>query len=76
MIGLRSALIVVVIAAAPLTDSRDKARCHSACVDCRVRSKQRSKDPGVCIETCLELKRQCCASCGAGPGPRTTCSCT
>lgn len=53
-----------------------KAKCHTNCYQCRVRCKQRAPDVKSCITTCLELKRACCANCGAGPGPRTTCSCT
>jgi hypothetical protein len=57
-------------------DSRAKARCHRQCYLCSVRCKQRAPDPTACRQMCLELKRQCCANCGHGPGPRTTCSCT
>lgn len=70
---MRYLILAVVLG---LSTPSDRAKCHSQCVDCRVRCKQRSKEPKSCIETCLELKRHCCESCGAGPGPRTTCSCT
>ena len=57
-------------------DSRAKAHCHSRCAQCVVRCKQRAPDVTTCRQTCLEFKRECCANCGAGPGPRTTCSCS
>lgn len=66
-------LLLVLLA---LTTLSDRAACHSACYQCRVRCKQTSQQPEVCQETCLELKRQCCQACGAGPGPKKTCSCT
>lgn len=72
-------LLLALLFSLPLTfqaDSRDKARCHSQCYQCRVRCKQRAKDVEACRNTCLELKRVCCTNCGHGPGPRTTCSCT
>lgn len=54
----------------------EESACHRACVDCRVRCKQKSSDEAACLETCLIVKKACCSSCGSGPGPRTTCSCT
>jgi hypothetical protein len=57
-------------------DSRAKARCHSECFQCSVRCKQRASNVESCRQTCLELKRACCGSCGHGPGPQTTCDCT
>ena len=66
-------LFLMVYPAGPST--RDKTRCHSFCTNCRVRCK-RSKDPKICKEGCLEMKRSCCQSCGAGPGPRNTCDCS
>lgn len=69
-------LALMALVASLLASPSDEAKCHSACVSCRVRCKQRSDDVRACIDTCLELKRACCEACGAGPGPRTTCSCT
>jgi hypothetical protein len=57
------------------TPQEDSA-CYRACVECRVRCKQRSSDAASCQETCLLMKSACCESCGTGPGPHTTCSCT
>jgi len=51
-----------------------EAACFRACVDCSVRCK-RASDPEGCRHTCLELKAQCCRSCGSTAGPRKTCSC-
>jgi hypothetical protein len=54
-----------------------KAECHKRCFRCTVLCKQRKHPhPEACRETCLYLKRYCCETCGAGPGPRNTCSCT
>jgi len=69
-------LLALLCSLALPADSRGKAKCHSQCFQCTVRCKQRAPDVETCRQMCLELKRACCANCGAGPGPRTTCSCT
>jgi len=68
--------LIFLLAALMLASPSDKAQCHSSCASCRVRCKQTADDVGACIRGCLDMKRQCCANCGAGPGPNTTCSCT
>lgn len=85
---MKALLLVLAVA---LASSSDKAACHSECYQCRIRcnhirysriaNEQGPAFSGIenidaCVQTCLELKRACCRSCGAGPGPRTTCSCT
>lgn len=63
-------------AGAHVTDSGKKARCHSQCFLCETRCRHSKMDYQDCLQVCLELKRSCCIDCGAGPGPKTTCSCT
>lgn len=73
---MKTVLLLCALLATLPADSRDKARCHSQCFRCSVRCKQRAKDVEACRNMCLEMKRNCCISCGHGSGPRTTCSCT
>lgn len=55
--------------------SARKAECHQECFSCETRCRH-SADYKSCVQTCLEIKRSCCQSCGAGPGPTSTCSCS
>lgn len=66
---------VLLAALVALATPSDKAACHRQCVSCKVQCKH-SENPTSCQQTCLQLKAQCCQTCGAGPGPRKTCSCT
>jgi len=79
----RLALILALLTVAAVAKADEeptpsqKAACHKRCSNCMVLCKQRKHPhPQACREMCLHLKRYCCGSCGAGPGPRNTCSCT
>jgi hypothetical protein len=68
-------LILVLALLTLAADSGKKAQCHRQCYNCETRC-QHSQDMPSCRAMCLEIKRSCCTSCGAGPGPKSTCSCS
>ena len=53
-------------------DTSTRGQCFRSCVSCE----QRCRNDKICVQTCLQLKRQCCEAGGNGPGPYQTCSCT
>jgi len=70
------AFLLLLTLTSPVSAAKtDRTTCFRSCVSCKVRCR-RAKDKFECERTCYELKRSCCGSCGQGPGPRTSCSCT
>jgi hypothetical protein len=68
-------LLLILALLSLAADSGKKAQCHHQCFSCQTRCRH-SDDYKGCVSVCLEFKRSCCSSCGAGPGPKTTCSCS
>lgn len=65
----------ILLAAIALATPSQESACFGDCTRCIIRCK-RSSEPEACRQSCLESKRSCCKSCGAGPGPLKVCTCT
>lgn len=66
--------LLVLVSGSSEAESNTRNVCFRDCASCRVRCRN-AADSASCEHTCLEIKRLCCRSGGAQPGPQMTCNC-